>query len=99
MAAANVQARPTIQEAFTIEGDATVYYGTFGDPQLIPVMTRQGYQDHLVTELIAQAIQFASAPLSRVNLVRTQTGRTFFVHMVDATEVVVYKFVLTDRSL
>ncbi len=99
MAAANVQARPTVQEEFTIAGDTTVYTGTFSDPQLVPVMTRQGYQDHLVTYLLAEASLFGAAPVSRVNLVRTQTGRTMFVHMVDAMEVVVYRFMLTDREL
>ncbi len=99
LAAANVQSRATVMEEFTIAGVNGTFLGTFGDPQMVPIMTRSGYQDHLVTLLKAEAVQFSAAPTSRVNLVRTQTGRTFFVHMVDATQVVVYNFMLTDREL
>lgn len=105
MADANVQARDIIQEAFTITGLAGTFYGTFGDPELMPVMTRQGYQDHLVTVLKVQTTEFAALTspqiqaLARGSLVRTQTSRTFFIQMADYTAVVVWTFVLTDREL
>ncbi len=106
LAAANAQARPIVQEAFRFVTDisGTIYYGTFGDPLIMPVMTRQGYQDHLVTPLKAEANQWTAqmppiSPSARVELVRIETGRTFFVQIVDYTEVVVYTFILTDREL
>lgn len=107
LADANAQARPIIQEAFTFVGAmaGVTYYGTFGDPVIMPVMTRQGYQDHLVTPLKAESVQFATwtAPqldaLARSSIIRTSTGRTFFINVVDYTSVVVFTFVLTDRQL
>ncbi len=105
MADANAQARPIIQEAFTIAGLTGTFYGTFGDPELMPVMTRQGYQDHIVTPLKVESTEFAalSAPqiqaLARGSLVRTQMNRTFFIQMVDYTGVVVWTFILTDREI
>lgn len=99
---ANQQARPIIQEEFTIVGDlsGTIYFGTFGDPVIMPVMTRQGYQDHLVTPLKAEKSQWPiTPPGERISIIRTQTGRTLFVQVVDFTEAVVYTFILTDRSL
>lgn len=108
MADANAQARPIIQEEFAIvvpAGVSGTFFGTFGDPEVIPVMTRQGYQDHLVTPLKAETSQFATLTpeqvqaLARGSLVRTQTGRTFFIQTVDYTAVVVWTFILTDREI
>lgn len=106
MAAANVQTRAVIQEALTFAEDpGGQYTGTFGDPQIMNVMTRNGYQDHLVTPLKVEKVLFAgwTAPeldaLARTTLVRTQTGRTFFINAVDYTEAVVFTFILTDRQL
>lgn len=104
---ANVQAKDIIQEAFTLvaESPAVTRYGTFGDPEIMPVMTRQGYQDQLVTPLKVEASYFSSftAPqldaLARRSIVRTATGRTMFIQVVDYTAVVVYTFILTDRDL
>jgi hypothetical protein len=106
LAAANVQTRSVLQEALTLAADPGVTYtGTFGDPQIMPVMTRQGYQDHLVTPLKIERAQFSTwtaeelDALARTNLVRTQTGRTFWINVVDYTEAVVFTFILTDRQL
>lgn len=108
MAEANAQARTIIQEAFTVTvpaGIATTFFGTFGDPEIMPVMTRQGYQDHLVTVLKVEATEFAALTspqiqaLARGSVVRTATGRTFFIQTVDYTGVVVWTFILTDREL
>ena len=73
MAAANAQARSIIQEAFTIAGDSTIYYGTFGDPVMQPIMTPNGYQDHLVIPLKAEKAQFSGTLPVRFELTRTQT--------------------------
>lgn len=97
MAAANAQLRDVIQEAAEING--MVVYGTFSDQQLIPVMTRHGYEDHLVTEFKAEANQFPSPPIAKGSLLRPQTSQNFFVQMVDAKNPVVYTFILTDREL
>jgi hypothetical protein len=105
MADANAQARDLIQEVFTITGLTGTFYGTFGDPEILPVMTRQGYQDHLVTPLKVETTQFAALTspqvqaLARGSLIRTQTNRTFFIQVVDYTGVVVWTFILTDREL
>lgn len=106
LAAANVQTRTTLQEDLTFATDPGVTYtGTFGDPQIMPVMTRQGFQDHLVTPLKIERALFAGwtddelNALARTALVRTQTGRTFFIQMVDYTEAVVFTFILTDREV
>lgn len=85
--------------------DPTAYYGTFGDPQIMPVMTRSGYQDHLVTPLKVETTLFATwtgdqlNALARRSLIRTQTGRTFYIQTVDYTGVVVFTFICTDREL
>lgn len=96
----NAQARPIIFEDFTIAGDATVYSGCFGDPTIIPLMTRQGYEDQLVVPMKAPRTQWPTTPpQAKRNLIRTQTGRTFFIQVIDFTEVVVFTFILTDREL
>src|SRR4051812_9560589 len=97
MARCNTQARPLNQEAAELNG--SVIYGTFGDPVLMPVMTRQGYMDHLVTPFKAARDQFADDPQARQTLVRPLTQREFFIQIVDYTNPVVYTFILTDREL
>lgn len=106
LANANVQTRTVLQEALTFTADpGGEYTGTFGDPQIMPIMTRQGYEDHLVTPLKVERVLFADwtsdelNALARTTLVRTQTGRTFFIQVVDYTEAVVFTFILTDREI
>jgi hypothetical protein len=106
LARANVQVRDVIQEAVTLALDPEEEYtGTFGDPVVIPVMTRTGYEDHLITPLKIERVQFSAwtaeelNTIARTTLVRDQTGRTFFIQAVDYTEAVVYTFILTDREL
>lgn len=99
MAACNVQARPLNQEEFQYPQGGAVFFGTFGNPQLMPVQTRVGYQDHLVTTLIAARAQFAADPAARQMLFRIQTRRPMFIQIVDFTDPVVYTFILTDREL
>jgi hypothetical protein len=96
MADANVQVRPIVQETAEIEG-ATIY-GTFGDAQLVPLMTRSGYQDLLATPFRANRDQFAADPASRQNLIRNSTGRTYFIQMVDTSHPVIFTFMLVDRE-
>lgn len=99
------QVRDVIQETFTVTGEtpAAIRYGTFGDPQVVPLMTRQGYQDTVVIPLKSATTYFASAAaasaFARGTLVRTSTGRSYFIQAVDYTEVDVYTFLLTDREL
>lgn len=109
LAAANAQTRPILQEAFTFVGataPAPIFYGTFGDPQIMPIMTRTGYEDHLVRELKAEAVQWTGAlptalplPLGKSSILRTQTGATLFVQAVDTKDPVIFTFILTDREL
>ncbi len=100
----NTQSREINQEAFTIvdESPATSRLGTFGDPQIMPIETRQGYQDYLVTPMKVQASEFEgydTSTLARKKVIRTATGRTLFIQVVDYTEVVAYTLLLTDRAL
>ena len=97
MATGNVQSRDTVQEVVEIGG--AEIYGTFGDAQILPVMTVNGYQDHLVTPFKASRDQFAANPAARQTLLRPATGREFFIQVVDFTNPVVYTFILTDREL
>lgn len=107
MAEANTQTRTVVQEAFTIVGEspAVTRYGTFGDPEIMPVMTRNGYEDHLIVPLKVEVTEFSAYTaeqlnaLARRSLVRTSTGRTMFIQVVDYTAVVVFTFILTDREL
>ncbi len=107
MADARAQVRPIIDEEFTVVGQApaVVYFGAFGTPQLMPVMTDVGYQDHLITPVTALLTQPNGAfpDLSTFahtkTLTRTQTGRPFFVQMVDFTDPWKVTFLCTDRSL
>lgn len=101
LAAAQLQARAVNREAFYFVGvPSAVFYMTFGDPELVPVMTRTGYQDHIVRVCKADAAQWPTTkPAPKTSLVRSQTGATYFVQAVDVTDPVVFTFLLTDRDL
>ena len=106
MADAREQARPVIDEEFTIVGQspAVIYFGAFGTPQLVPVMVDYGYQDHLVTPVRAALAQpngaFPTlATLAHGSLVRTATGRTLFIQMVDYTDPIWVTFLCADRTV
>lgn len=106
MTDAMAQARDIIGEAFTIVGQspAVIYYGTFGNPQIVPVMGDTGYQDYLVTPVKAELTQPNGAfptlsTLAHGSLVRTQGGRTFFIQALDYTDPVAVTFLCTDRTL
>ena len=74
-------------------------YGTFGDAQPMPIMTSNGYQDHIVMPFKAEASQFATAPEAHQYLERPLTSRRYFIQMVDYTNPVVYTFILVDREV
>lgn len=103
MAEATRQARPIAKEPFTIVGELTPplvpRVGTFGNVTVIPVMTRQGYQDHEVMFMRAEKVLFVTKPEPRGQIVRTETGQTLFVQAVEAYDQVVYVFTLTQREL
>lgn len=96
MADGNAQARAILQELVEIGGKT--YYGTFGDAQLLPVMTRNGYQDQLVTAFRASRDQFAADPDARQTLTRESTQHEYLIQMVDTSAPVIYTFLLTDRE-
>lgn len=100
------QVRTVLAEEFTIVGQSPsiVYLGIFGDPQIVPVMVDQGYQDHLVTPVKAELAQPNGAfptlsTLAHGSLARTATGRTFFIQALDYTDPVAVTFLCTDRTL
>lgn len=87
-------------ESFTVTGETSSpsRLGTFGNPTVIPVMTRQGYQDQIVTFLSVEKVLFATPPEPHGEIVRTQTGQTYFVQAVNNKDPVVYTYTLTDRQ-
>lgn len=91
------QAQPHVQEAAVIGGQTV--YGTFGDPQLLPVMTRTGSQDHVVTTFQVDRSWFGKDPAARVSLTRVSTGRVYFVQAIDPTSPGLFTFLLTDRDV
>lgn len=99
--AAQLQSRAIIREQFYFVGTpGALFYMTFGDPQVVPVMTRTGYQDHIVTVGKADASQWPTTkPTPKSSLVRVSNGRTYFVQSLDAHDPVVLTFLLTDREL
>lgn len=90
-------------EEFTIVGEvsppATPRLGVFGNSTVIPIMTRQGYQDHEVSFLTVEASLFATAPSPRITINRTSTGQNLFVHAVENKDPVLFTFTLTEREL
>lgn len=82
-----------------IQLDGTLYDATFGDAIMMPVMTQQGYQDHLVTPVKVSRVQFPSDPKAHQSLIRVSVEREMFIQMVDISNPVVYTFVVTDRRL
>ncbi len=101
MTVATAQARPIIQEDFTITGTTGNFFGTFGDPIMMPVMTRNGYEDRLVTELKADATQagLAAALVGRAKITRTQTSAIYLVNIADTKNPVVFTASLVDRDI
>jgi hypothetical protein len=97
MAECNRQTRGINQEPVVINGAKV--FGSFGDPQMLPVMTRQGYEDQIVQPFIASADQFASHPLSHQKLTRCKNNVEYFIQMVDAKDPVAFTFILTDREM
>lgn len=98
MAGCFAQIDEKIKEPVQING--SVVMGTFGDPQIMPVMTRNGSEDHIVTTLQVARSAFAGKDVpSKVSLTRPATSRTFFIQAVDDTHPVVFTFILTDREL
>lgn len=94
---ANTQSRQVNQEAVEIDGK--ILFGTFGDPVPMPIMTRQGYKDHLVLPLKVSRDQFAADPVARCTVKRPATDKTYISQIIDMTNPVVYSFVLVDREL
>jgi hypothetical protein len=98
LAAGNAQAIGVNTEPVVING--STLQGTFGDPEMMPLMSRTGYEDHLVIPLKVSAVQFASDPPAKVTITRPgPPKREYFVQMVDHTNPVVYTFILTDREV
>lgn len=101
MAEANVQTRSVIKEDFTVVGESPVVtrVGTFGGSTIMPVMTRNGYEDHEVSLMTCEKVLFATPPEPRIEITRTQTGQVFFVQGVDNKDPVLFTFILTEREV
>ena len=97
IAAANAQTQDVLQELVQLDGKE--YYGTFGDAVLMPIMTRAGYEDQLVTGFRASRTQFSEDPAAHSTLTRVSTGHNYFVQIIDTSNPVLYVFQLTDREV
>ncbi len=97
MAECNRQTRTVNQEAVIINGSK--FFGTFGDPQMIPEMIRQGYNDQIIYGFVAPRAQFASEPVAHQKLLRVVNNQEYFIQMVDFKDPVAFTFILVDREL
>lgn len=100
IAEATEQSRPVNKRAFTIVGEspAVSRVGAFGQQSIVPVMTRQGYQDHQVLFARVEASLFSTPPQPHIELVLTDSGKTLFVQAIDNSDPVLYTFMLTERE-
>jgi hypothetical protein len=102
LANANVQLRTLIKSDFTHVGESpqVTRQGTFGNATVIPIMTRQGYEDHLVVMMEVERVLYTGAePVAKGTIVRTDTSTTYFVQAIDKSSPVLFIFTLTERSL
>lgn len=101
MAEGNRQLRTIIKSDFTHVGESPVVSraGTFGNATVIPVLTRQGYEDHAVVFMEVERSLYATEPQAKGEIVKTGTGTTYFVQAIDKSSPVIYIFTLTERSL
>lgn len=97
---AEATANSLLTESFTHVGESPSVsrLGTFGNPTVVPLETRYGYQDHVVTYLTVEAALYATPPDPHGEIHRTQTGQTYYVQAIDTKNPVVYTFTLTDRQ-
>jgi hypothetical protein len=101
MTEANAQMRLLIKSGFTHVGESPSVsrLGTFGNAQVIPVMTRQGYEDHAVVFMEVERSLYATPPQAKGEIRRTKTGTRYFVQAIDKSSPVIYIFTLTERAL
>jgi hypothetical protein len=72
--------------------------GSFGSPQLIPLMTRHGYKDVTATVFSIERSLLPTAPSARTELTRTQTGTVYLIQAVDTSDPIFFKLVLVSRE-
>lgn len=101
MTEGNRQLRTIIKADFTHVGEspAVTRQGTFGNANVIPVMTRQGWEDHLVVFMEVERSLYATAPESKTEINRTDTNITYFIQAIDKSSPVLFIFTLTEREL
>jgi hypothetical protein len=101
MAESNFQLRTIIKSDFTHVGESPEVsrLGTFGNAQVIPVMTRQGYEDHAVVFMEVERSLYATPPQAKGEILREETGVRYFVQAIDKSSPVLYIFTLTEREL
>lgn len=97
MASGNVQTDSIVMEDIEMGGE--IKRGTFGDAIMMPVMTQNGYEDHLVTPVKIARVLFKAIPESHQSLRRISTDRTMFIQIIDISNPVVYTLMVTDRRL
>lgn len=96
IAECNRQTRAINQEQVQING--SLFWGTFGDPQMIPELERQGHTFMIAKILVSDRSQYATPPASLQKLIRVQGNTEYFIQMVDTKDPVVFTFMLVDRQ-
>ncbi len=96
MAECNRQTRAINQEEVEING--SIWFMTFGDPQVLQDMVRQGYEGQIVIPAVAAAGQHAVAPLPNQELTRKKNNVKYLIQSIDTKDPVALTFVLVDRD-
>jgi hypothetical protein len=101
MTEGNVQLRTVIKSDFTHVGEnpVAIRQGTFGNATVIPVFTRQGYEDHAVVFMEVERSLYAVEPQSKGEITRLDVNKVFFVQAIDKSSPVIFIFTLTEREL
>ncbi len=83
------------------ESPAVPRKGTFSNQSVIPGTSQFGYDDYAVGFLTVERELYTNGakPLEKTEIIRTATGKKFYVQAVDDSAPVVYVLTLTIREL
>ena len=73
--------------------------GTFSNANIIPGNSQYGYDDNAAGFLTVERVLYATAPTPKSEIVRTGTGKVYFIEAIDDSSPVVYLFTLSIREL
>jgi hypothetical protein len=97
MAECNRQTRAINQEE--VEINNSIYFGTFGDPQVQSDFVRQGYDENVIAVFLAPAEQFGtSRAFAGLPLTRKANNAVYLIQSLDTKDPVTLTFLLIDRQ-